>query len=142
MSVPKLLVPVDGTPEGTDAVAHALGIVAARGGELHLLNVQLPLESCHAKLFVDGRTVQDWHREQGEQALAPARERCRAAGIEPHCHVIVGHLAETIVRFAKEQHFGLIVLRRHEHGVLANLLLGSVCDDVRAQSSVPVTVLD
>lgn len=142
MSVPKILVPVDGTPESADAVAHALAIVAERGGELHLLHVRLPVESCHAKLLVDGRTLQDWHREEGEQTLAPSLAQCRAAGVEPLCHVIVGHLAETIVRFAHEQHFGLVVMRRHPQAALTHLLLGSVCEDVQARCRIPVTVLD
>lgn len=142
MSEPKILVPVDGTPESADAVRHALAIVAERGGELHLLNVQLPVESGHARLFVDAQTLHDWYRDEGEQALAPARALCAEAGVECQCHVIVGRLAETIVRYAREQHCGLIVMRKHPQGALANLLLGSVCEEVLARSRIPVSVLD
>ena len=57
--------------------------------EVHLLNVQPPL-SQHIAQFVSRRNRDDWHRDQAEKALAPARRLLEQHGIPHSCELQAG----------------------------------------------------
>ena len=138
----KILVAVDGSAHSRRAVEHLLALRAAQGPlEIHLLNVQIPIESGHARLFVDHEELQDYYREEGLAALAEARAILDAAGLPYSHHIAVGHVAQTIAAWAKEKGCDQIVLGSHGRGALTHLLLGSVASDVLRLSSVPVTLV-
>lgn len=138
----RVLVPVDGSANSDRVIEHL--VRELRDGtpaELILLNVQMPLDSGHAQMFVSPEAIQDWHREEGEKALQSARARLDAAGIPYAWHVTVGRIAETIVRFAGEQGCDGIVMGTHGRGGLTHLLLGSVASAVSRDAPVPVTLI-
>ena len=53
----------------------------------------------------------------------------------------VGHPADEIAALAKAGGFDLLIMGSHGHGVLKNLVLGSVATKVLAQCSVPVLLV-
>jgi nucleotide-binding universal stress UspA family protein len=123
-------------------VEHLLALRAAQGpAEIHLLNVQIPIESGHARMFVDHDQLQDYYREEGLAALKEVREILDAADVPYTHHIAVGHVAQTIAAYAKEKGFDQIVLGSHGRGALTHLLLGSVATDVLRLSEVPVTLV-
>jgi len=137
----KLLIPVDGSPQADRAVAHVLELV--RGGEpleIHLLNVQIPIDSGHARIFFSHEDIQSYHREDGLQALAQARRLLDEAGQAYSHHIAVGRVADTIARYAREKGFDRIIMAPHRPGGL--LRLGSVTQDVVKHSTVPVTLVE
>ncbi len=138
----KILVPVDGSSQAQRAVNEVL-ILARNGAELkiHLLNVQIPIDSGHARMFVDQDDVDGYHREEGLAALADARALLDAAGVSYSHHIVVGHVAESIVRYAREQNIDKIVMGTHGRSGLLNTLLGSVAHDVLKHSLVPVSLV-
>lgn len=70
----KMLVPVDGSEYGVRAVAYMAKLHDEDARiEVHLLNVQIPIESGHVRLFVEHDELQDYYREEGIAALAAAR---------------------------------------------------------------------
>ena len=133
----KVLVPVDGSAN-SDRVIDQMLIELAGGAalELILLNVQIPVDSGHARMFVSAEDVEAYHREEGLQALKSAREKLDAAAVAYHWHVAVGHTADTIIRFAQEQGAGRIVMGTHGRTALTHLLLGSVATAVPERTSV------
>jgi len=138
----KVLVPVDGSANSDRVIDHLIVQQAAEGAmELHLLNVQIPVDSGHARMFVAQEDVEAYHREEGLQALKSAREKLDAAGVKYHWHVAVGHIADTIIRFAQAQAFDRIVMGTHGRSALAHLLLGSVASDVSRHAGIPVTMI-
>jgi nucleotide-binding universal stress UspA family protein len=138
----KVLVPVDGSANSDRVIDHLLAELAAGTAmDMHLLNVQIPVDSGHARMFVSDEEVQSYHREEGGQALKSARQKLDAAGVEYHWHVAVGHVADTILRFAREQGAERIVMGTHGRTALAHLLLGSVASDVSRSAPVPVTLI-
>jgi nucleotide-binding universal stress UspA family protein len=142
MQAIKVLVPVDGSANSDRVIDHLLAELAAGTAmDMHLLNVQIPVDSGHARMFVSDEEVQSYHREEGEQALKSARQKLDAAGVEYHWHVAVGHVADTILRFAREQGAERIVMGTHGRTALAHLLLGSVASDVSRSATVPVTLI-
>jgi nucleotide-binding universal stress UspA family protein len=138
----KILIAVDGSAHARRAVEEVIKQQAAQGqAEIHLLNVQIPIESGHARMFVSHEELEDYYREEGLAALAEARKLLDAAGIPYTHHIAVGHVAQTIAAYAKEKGFDQIVLGSHGRGALTHLLLGSVATDVLRIAEVPVTLV-
>lgn len=141
-SRPKVLVPVDGSVYSERVIDFLLDQMAAEGPmELHLLNVQIPVDSGHARMFVSTGDIEAFHREEGLAALRPARSRLDAAGVEYAWHVAVGRVADTIVRFAREHAVDRIVMGTHGRSGLTHLLMGSVASEVSRAANVPVTLV-
>ena len=109
--------------------------------EICLLNVQPPVASGVVRSFVSQRDLQAYYREEGEKALAPARDELQRAGVPFSAEVRVGDLAETIVRCARERGCGLIAMGTRGMGSVANLLLGSTASKVISLADVPVLLV-
>lgn len=138
----KVLVPVDGSAYTDRVIDHLLHEIAAEGPiEMHLLNVQIPVDSGHARMFVSAEDVEAYHREEGLQALKSARDKLDAAGVKYGWHIAVGHIADTIIHFAREHAVDRIVMGTHGRTALSHLLLGSVASDVSRNAGVPVTLI-
>jgi nucleotide-binding universal stress UspA family protein len=138
----KILVAVDGSAHARRAAEHLLKLLAEEGPmEVHLLNVQIPVESGHARMFVSHEELQDYYREEGLAALKDARDVFDGAGVAYQHHIAIGHVAETIAAYATEKGFDRIVIGSRGHGALADLLLGSVARDVLRLATVPVTLV-
>ena len=94
----RVLLAVDGSEGAAHAVRH---LIALREDlrepaalDVHLINVQRPV-SGDVSRFVAGETLEDYHRERSEQALAPARALLDAAGLAHQEHRRVGDPAPT-----------------------------------------------
>jgi nucleotide-binding universal stress UspA family protein len=138
----KILIPVDGSAHADRAVAQVLDL--ARSGaavEIHLLNVQAPIDSGHVRMFVSHDEVEAYRREEGLAALAQARRMLDEAGVGYTHHIAVGHVADTIVRYAREKGFDKVVMGSHGRGGLLDTLLGSVAHEVVKRSTIPVTLV-
>ena len=60
----------------------------------------------------------------------------------PLCvEVRVGHHAEVIAEYARDQSIDSIVMGTRGHGGVAGLLLGSVANQVLSEVNVPVTLV-
>lgn len=138
----KVLVAVDGSPHSRRAAEHLLKLLAEEGPmEIHLLNVQIPIESGHARMFVSHEELQDYYRNEGLAALKEAREILDRAGVGYQHHIAIGHVAETIAAYAKEKRFERILIGSRGRGPLTDLLLGSVAREVLRLADVPVTLV-
>ncbi|WP_332673457.1 universal stress protein [Aromatoleum sp.] len=138
----KILVPVDGSETANRAVAHVIKLYRNDAQvDIHLLNVQIPIDSGHARLFVSADELEDYHREEGIAALAGARRMLDEAGVPYTHHIAVGHVADTIIRYAKERGIDKIVLGSHGRTALLQVLLGSVAQEVLKRSDMPVTLV-
>jgi nucleotide-binding universal stress UspA family protein len=138
----KVLAPVDGSASARAIAEYVLKLRAAVGKlEVHLINVQIPIESGHARMFVGKSDLEAYYRDEAEEALRDVRRRLDDAGMPYTCHITVGHVAETIARYSAEQGFDQIVMGTHGDSALSDLLMGSVAKGVIHLSSVPVTLV-
>lgn len=138
----RLLLPVDGSEVSTRAVEHLLrhcGELREKP-EVHLLNVQPPLHG-DVTSFVSREQVEQFHLEQGHAALAVARERLAAAGVDHEYHVMVGDPGPVIAHFVRERHIDQVIMGTHGRGSLAGLLMGSVVAKTLHLSPVPVLLV-
>ena len=136
------LVPVDvGSP--VEALGAHLAAEQQRDAQLGLvlLNVQFPLESGHVALVADKQDLQAYYADEAEKALAPMRAELARRGVAFTEQQAVGHVAPTILAAAAQTGAERIVMGRHGRSDLADLVLGSVANEVSEQAQVPVTLL-
>jgi nucleotide-binding universal stress UspA family protein len=137
----KALVPIDGSENALRALERAVALVRDRVPfELHLLNVQ-PSLSGDVTTFVGSTTVKDYHREEGEKALASARALLDGQGIPYKLHITVGPAGESIAGFARKLGCDTIVMGTRGMGKIKGALLGSVSTEVIRHADVPVTLV-
>lgn len=135
----KILLPNDGSEASMRALEQVLQRGIA-GLELHLLNIQLPVDG-NVRTFVNAEALNAYHREEGLADLAAARAQLDALGVTYQQHVLVGHPADMIRRFADENDFDEIVMGTHGRTGLLQLLMGSVASEVSAKAETRVTLV-
>lgn len=137
----KVLIPLDGSANADRALSQWLAGRSDKASlDLHLLNVQLPVDG-NVRTFVDSDELQEYRREEGMAAMAQARKLLDDAGIAYQCHILVGHPADIIVRFANEQEADEIVMGTHGRTGLLQLLMGSVASEVSDKAKAKVTLV-
>lgn len=139
----KILVPVDGSENALRALKYAVDLrnLYREAVELHVINVQRRIASGAVRMFIAQDVLDDYHREEGEKALASSRAFLASAGVPFECHIALGEEAESIARYAKEHACHIIVMGTRGMARLGNLLLGSVASRVLHLSEVPVTLI-
>lgn len=140
----KILLAVDGSKPSLDAVdcliEHADWY--RDKPQVELVTVHLPVPKLPRMGTVVGKEqIERYYREEGEQSLAAARKKLDAAGIAYQARILVGPVADTIVKHAKEARCDLIFIGTHGRSEAGALLLGSVATKVLHLAGVPVLLV-
>ena len=137
----KILVPVDGSPNSAFALRHVIArFMNNTAMEVHLLNVQVPF-SAHVARFTRRSSRQDYHREQAEKALRPARAMLDKHSIPYAAHMEVGDRATLITAAARRLRCDEIVIATARKNSLTRLVESSVTERVLELTRVPVVVI-
>ena len=136
------VIAVDGSEPALRAVDYAMADAASRqqSPHIYLVNVQ-PKLSANVTRFIDAKTVADFHRETGDQALAIAQARLQAAGLPHSVHVLVGEAAPSLVDFAQAKGCDMIIMGAHGFGSVLGMVMGSVATKVLHLSTLPVLLI-
>jgi nucleotide-binding universal stress UspA family protein len=105
--------------------------------EVELVTVHLPIPS----VGVSKAQAQKYYEEEGETRLAPAKKKLEAARIPFAAHVLVGPVAETLVKHANDSGCDLIFIGTRGMSATANALLGSTSTKVLHLSPIPVLLV-
>ena len=140
----RVLLAVDGSDGAARAVKHLIDwrqdLRQPSALDVHLINVQRPV-SGDVSQFVPGQTLENYHRERSDKALAVARDLLRAAGVAAKEHVLVGEPASTIARTATAEGCNLIVMGTRGLGSPTAALIGSVAHGAVEHATVPVLLV-
>jgi nucleotide-binding universal stress UspA family protein len=139
----KILLAVDGSKASLDAVdwlaAHAKG--QRNPPAVELVTVHAPIGNLvRAGLGIAPGELKRWYAEQGAANLEQAKKRLHRAGLRYRSQVLVGPVAETIVKHAREAKCGLIVIGASGMGAAGSLFGASVASKVLQRSTLPVLV--
>lgn len=128
----KILLAVDGSPPSLRATTALLQHIQwfREPPEIHLLHVHPPIPIGFVKQHVSQDLIDSHYREEGETALAPARQQLDAARITYQIHLHVGDPAELIVKLARQFGCDLICIGTHGRGGVSGMVLGSVAHKV------------
>lgn len=100
-----------------------------------------PVLPPHARSVVGKDVVQKYHLEEAEKVLAPVVKFLLRHDIQAKSSWKVGHVGETIAKFAESNKFEMVIMGSHGHGGLMKLVMGSVATQVLAQCLVPVLMV-
>ena len=94
-----------------------------------------------AAAVLDRELLQGYYADEGEKVFKPIRAFFQKQGINASFVSKVGPAADTIAAMADKGKFDLLMMGSHGHGLLGNLVLGSVTTKVMAHCSVPVLIV-
>lgn len=138
----RILVPVDGSDEATQALRHALSVAKrCTATSIELLNVQPELRSGLVRAHLSADAIATGLQAMGESTLQPCRKLLDAGGIGYRASVEIGPFAATIVQRALAVACDEIYMGSRGMGAAANLVLGSVAMQVAHLSALPVTLV-
>jgi len=134
----KILVANDGSEGGKKAFAAALHMAKKFGAELHSISVK-ERPSHFAETVGEVMEEQEeadmfFGRVTGEAILQAKQE-----GLDLRCAVLPGHEVETIIRFARDGHFDLLVIGFMGHSRVFDRFWGGSSQNLTRLS--PCTVL-
>jgi nucleotide-binding universal stress UspA family protein len=140
----KILLAVDGSRSSLDAVDSLVQHAGwfRQKPDVELVNVQLPVPKLPNMGMVVGKSqIQKLYDEEGAAALAKAKKKLDAAGIAYESRVLVGPVAEMIVKHAKDKGCELIYVGTRGLTELGKALLGSTATKILHISDVPVLLV-
>ena len=137
-----VLVPLDGSPLGDDALAHAL---ATFDCPVTVLNVVTSLDSAMSEGSVIGADAsrEAVARERADDLVADAKRRAAEADRSVDTVVETGDPAETILAYVESHEVDHVVMGGHggDPNALARRILGTVATTVVGEAPVTVTVV-
>lgn len=140
----KILIAVDGSKPSLDAVQCLIEHAGwyREKPQLQLITVHLPVPKLPGMGAAVGKgQIEKYYQQEGEVRLAAAKRRLDAAGIPYEAHVLVGPVAESIVKHAKDKRCELIYVGTRGMSELGKALLGSTATKLLHISDIPVLVV-
>jgi nucleotide-binding universal stress UspA family protein len=140
----KILLAVDGSKQSLAAVEGLIEHVSwyRDKPQVELVTVHLPLPPIGGLGGgVSKAQVQKYYEDEGREALAGAKKRLDAARIPYQPRILVGPVAETLVKHARTSGCDLVCVGTRGMTAAANALLGSTATKVLHLSTLPVLLL-
>ena len=147
MATPKkILVAYDGSPHSRAALGWAMLLGSRNNAELEIIKVFEPIPETHTKLDFDfsGIMAQRYAEllENDRLMLEQVQSLCEENGqIKVHADLLKGPVAATLLAYAEQKKIDLIVTGTKGHGILDEMLVGSVANSLVSLSKVPVLVV-
>jgi nucleotide-binding universal stress UspA family protein len=140
----RILIAVDGSKNAL----HAVDLLVEHAGwykekpEVELVTVHLPVPKLPRMGMAVGKSQIDrYYQEEGEAKLAAAKKRLERAGIACQPRILVGQVAESIVKHAKDRRCELIYIGTRGMSEIGKALVGSTASKVIHISDVPVLLV-
>ena len=136
----KILVAVDGSKPSLKAVQLLIDHCDwyREAPEVELVAVHLPVPKVG---HLNKAQLERYYQEEGEGMLKAAKKKLDAAGIAHQARVLVGPVAETLVKHARDKRCELIYIGTRGMSELGKALLGSTATKVLHISDVPVLLV-
>ncbi len=126
----------------SDAAARfiAQGKLLQDGFTVHVVHVA-PEVSGQVRAFVSKETIDDWHKEASDKAMAGVCDILAAGNVPFERHPLHGFAPERIVAYANSVDAAAIVMGTHGRGSFFDAVIGSVAGRVLAQADCPVVLV-
>jgi nucleotide-binding universal stress UspA family protein len=138
----KILLAADGSAFTKKALAFLVNHVSLlnEADHLHVLHVQMAMPP-RVRSVAGKEMVMDYHDKEADKVLQPIRKFLDRHGTNYKADWIIGNPAIEIVATAKSEKAHMIVMGTHGHGVIGQILMGSVAQRVVSHSNVPVLLV-
>ena len=139
-----IMVPLDGSAFGEQALPLARQLARKARAELHLVHVHQPVQpAMYAQdiAVYTGQLEEEARAREAEYLASLANRSAELAGVVVRRALLDGPVAPALARYAEEEGVGLIVMTTHGRGGLSRAWLGSVADALVREATIPVLVL-
>ena len=136
----KILIANDGSEGAKHALKVAIDLAKKYGTELHSISVEEGVPHYAATIG----EVEEFRKEANEfftKINDDALEEAKKEGIELHTKVQAGHEVETIVQYAKEGKFDLLIIGFMGHSKIFGRVWGSTSQNITKLSPCTVIVV-
>jgi nucleotide-binding universal stress UspA family protein len=140
----KVLLPVDGSKSATRATQKLVKTLGwyKEQPTVELLTVHLPIPRFpNMRVVVSNEMLERYYAEECKKMLAPSRKVLDAAGVKYTVHTLVGSIAESIIKHAKQSGSDMIYMGTRGMTALSNMVLGSVTTRVLHLAHIPVVLI-
>jgi len=138
----KILVPVDGSPFTKRMLAYLTAHDEWLGDAHRYTLVHVaPAVPARAAAVLDKAVLQGHYADESEKVFKPIRAFFAKQKISADFVAKVGPAADTIAALATKGKFDLLMMGSHGHGLIGNLVLGSVTTKVMAHCGTPVLIV-
>ena len=108
--------------------------------ELFVLNVQTPVP-LRVQAMLSTAAVKDYYRDEARSVLDPIEHLLKGHELKFHTATVVGNPTKELLAAATREKAQLIVMGTHGHGLIGRMLMGSVAQQVVADSEIPVLLV-
>ena len=135
----RILVPIDGSNLVERTITYACEVAKNTGSKVTLIHVVTFPHKVEPWVPTDPRPFE----EAGLKIIERAEQIAKNLGVDWQTRLerTFGNAAQVILRAAEEGKFDLIVIGAKGHNLLANLMVGSICDTVVHNAPCPVLVV-
>jgi nucleotide-binding universal stress UspA family protein len=140
----KILLAVDGSKPSLKAVRSFIGHANWYRDKptVELVTVHLPVPKISGMgAVISGGQIQRYYDREGKASLSKASKLLDAAGIRYSPRILVGPVAESIVRHARLTRCHLIMIGTRGRSAAANLFMGSCATRLVSLSTIPVLLV-
>lgn len=138
MTYRRILVPLEHTDADRAILTHVRGLARVCGSSLVLIHVADGWAARNAKLFALRESEE---MRSDREYLERLAEELEGEGFEAEAVLAGGDPASEIAAAAVREKCDLIAMSTHGHRLLSDLVLGSVANEVRHQSLIPVLLV-
>ncbi|MHB0868442.1 MAG: universal stress protein [Chloroflexota bacterium] len=136
----RILVPFDGSEGSSKALQRALLLAKDQGAEVTIFYVDEHLPR-YAKGVGEIQEAEEVREAEAAELRSKALALARRQGMEVKFETVVGHAAQSILSYAQEEAFDVIVIGHTGHSGLWGTLLGSTTARVVDQATSDVLVV-
>jgi nucleotide-binding universal stress UspA family protein len=137
-----ILVPLDGSAFGEQALPLALTIARRSGANLRLATVHVPVLPVYVNRVSLPDQINSDLLKRGRKYLDSVAGRVSAVtSMSVQTSLLEGAVVDALCQEATDAHADLIVMTTHGRGALARAWLGSVADNVVRHAEVPVLLV-
>jgi nucleotide-binding universal stress UspA family protein len=137
-----ILVPLDGSTFGEQALPLAMSIARRSGAALELTHVHKLLDVFYVEVQALGDALEESLRKQEKAYLESVAQRLRADGsVKVTTSLLEGPVAAQIRNQAVETKADLVVITTHARGALGRFWLGSTADELIRELPMPVLMV-
>lgn len=131
----KIVVALDGSPEGEAILADAFPLARQLGAKLDLVRVALPVITPTGLGEIPMIPVPP---DDPMPYLRAMVERARVEGVEAQAVGLEGRAGAQILRYVEESGAGLLCMATHGRSGIARVLLGSIAEEMLRKAPCPV----
>jgi nucleotide-binding universal stress UspA family protein len=137
-----ILVPLDGSSFGEQALRMALSIARPAGATITIMHVHPLIDMYYAELQPMSDTLEEGLRKQEKAYLEHVAERLREAGAIKVTTVLQeGQVAAQIRQHALATNVDLVIMTTHARGAIGRFWLGSTTDELVRELTMPVLLI-